>query len=78
MDCKDSLYRITGVQLKGNQDKISSRQFWFALFVPIANLFLWAVVFLVGVIIYGVGNIVIPIEQSVKEIVEQKAEKKGK
>ncbi len=75
IDCKDSLAKITGLQLKGDQDRISSRQFWFALLGPIANLFLWAVVFLLGMVLYKTGNIVIPIEQSIKEIPEQKPAK---
>ena len=71
LDCKDSLYRITGLQLKGDQDRISSRQFWFALLGPIADLFAWAVVFLLGVVFYRTGHIVIPIEQVVKDIPEK-------
>ena len=68
IDCKDSLYRITDLQLKGDQDKISSRQFWFALLGPIANLFAWAVVFLLGIVFYRTGNIVIPIEQVIRDV----------
>lgn len=68
LDCKDSLYNITGTQLKGGQGMYSSRQFWTALLLPIGNLFFWAIVFMAGIIFYRSGNIVIPIEQSVREI----------
>ncbi len=76
-DCKDSLYKITGLQLKGDQDRISSRQFWFALLGPIANLFAWAVVFLLGLVFYKTGNIVIPIEQTIRDVPEPKAKPKA-
>ncbi len=66
--CKDALYNITGVQLKGDQTKISSRQFFVALLGPIAEVFLWAVVFILGIIFYRTGTIVIPIEESIKEV----------
>tara|TARA_Y100000310_G_scaffold327497_2_gene393971 strand:+ start:5690 stop:6121 length:432 start_codon:yes stop_codon:yes gene_type:complete len=72
MDCKDSLYGITGLQLKGAQDKMSTRQFWFALLGPIGNLFIWAIVFLLGIVFYNTGNLIVPIEQSVREIPDVK------
>ena len=72
LDCKESLHNITGLQLKGDQDRISSRQFWFALLGPIASLFFWAIVFLLGVIFYRTGEIVIPIEQSIREVPEER------
>ena len=78
LDCKDSLYNITGLALKGNQYQITNRQFWVALLGPIANLFVWAVVFLLGLIFYRTGNIVIPIEQTIRDIPEVKHSKKKK
>ena len=72
MDCKNSLNEITGVQLKGGQDNLTQRQFWLAFLLPIANLFFWAAIFLVGIIFYKSGTIIIPIEQSIREVDEKK------
>lgn len=72
MDCKQSLYNITGTELKGGQGMYSSRQFWTALLMPIAGLFFWAVIFLTGIMFYRTGNIVVPIEQSIREIDDRK------
>ncbi len=76
MHCKESLYNITGVQLRGDQDKLSSRQFWAALLGPIAEVLAWAVVFILGIIFYRTGNIVVPIEQVVREVKDDKWPKK--
>jgi len=72
MHCKSALYKITGVQLRGDQDKVSSRQFWEALLGPIAEVLAWAVVFVLGIILYRTGNLVVPIEQIVREVKEGK------
>lgn len=75
IDCKDSLYKITGTQIKGGQTYNTSRQFWTALLEPIANLFFWAIIFLLGIVFYRTGNIVIPIEQSIREVGEEHKKK---
>ena len=67
LHCKDALYKITGVELRGDQDKISSRQFWVALLGPVAEVLAWAVVFILGIIFYKTGEIVVPIEQVIRE-----------
>ena len=72
VECKEALYDATGVVLRGDQEKISTRQFWIALLGPIANLFFWAIVFIFGFMIYRTGTVVIPIEQSVRELPEAK------
>ena len=69
--CKDSLYKITGVQLRGDQVSISSRQFFAALLGPIAEFFAWAIVLVLGVIFYRTGTIVVPIEQDIREVREE-------
>jgi len=59
-----------GLYIKSGQTELSNRQFWSALLGPIANLFVWAVVFLIGLMFYRTGDIIIPIEQTVHEIPE--------
>ncbi len=76
MDCKDSLYKTTGVQLRGNQSRITARQFWSALLQPIAVVLFWAVVFVFGIIIYKTGNLMLPIEETVRELPEKPRKKK--
>lgn len=76
LDCKNSLEDITGIQLKGAQTTLTTRQFCSAFLFPIANLFAWAAVFLVGIIFYRTGTIVIPIEQTIRDVEERKEEKK--
>jgi hypothetical protein len=53
LDCKDSLYRITGLQLRADQPKITTRQFAVTLLTPIANLLWWAAVFTFGLFLYN-------------------------
>ncbi|MFH1544870.1 MAG: hypothetical protein ABIE23_02145 [archaeon] len=70
MDCKDSLYKSTGVAVAGGEGKINARQFFAGAVTPIAALFFWAIIFVFGIIIYKTGDLVIPIEESVREIKE--------
>ena len=53
LECKDSLYRITGLQLRPDQGLITERQFIVALMAPIGELLLWSAVFLFGVFLYN-------------------------
>ena len=62
-DCKDSLYEITGAQVKAGQTSLTSRQFWTALTGPISNFFVWMIVLLIGLFIYNNTSIVIPVQQ---------------
>ncbi len=62
--CRNSFYEVTGVMLHGNQGEISTRQTWNALLGPIAGVFFWAMIFLVGLVAYSTGNLMVPIEQT--------------
>lgn len=53
LDCKDSLYRITGMQMRADQPRITARQFTVALLAPIGELLFWAAVFLAGLFLYN-------------------------
>ena len=52
LDCKDSLYNITGLQLRPDQPRITSRQFVITLLSPIAELLFWAAAFVLGLFLY--------------------------
>ena len=52
LDCKESLYNITGLQLRPDQPRITSRQFVITLLSPVAELLFWAAVFVLGLFLY--------------------------
>lgn len=62
-DCKESLYQITGAQVTGGQKYLTSRQFWTAFMGPIGNIFIWAIVLLIAMLLFNNSSIVIPVEQ---------------
>jgi len=74
-ECKDMASGL-GLYVKAKQPRLTFRQFWSALLEPIANLFFWAVIFLIGILFYRTGDIVIPIEQSIKDVPDTKPVKK--
>ena len=53
-DCKESLYNITGLQLRGDQFTITARQMLMTLLWPIGQILFWAIVFLAGLFLYNV------------------------
>jgi len=53
LECKDSLYRITGLQLRADQQRITPRQFIITLLRPVAELLFWAAVFVLGLFMYN-------------------------
>jgi len=63
-ECKDILYRKTGTQLLASQVKPTARQYWIALIAPVADIFLWAIIFFFGIMLYNTGKIIIPVEHS--------------
>lgn len=63
IDCKDSLYQITGAQIPSMQRGMTSRQVATALIKPIAGFFFWAVLFLFSLFLIFNKSIIIPIEE---------------
>jgi len=63
-ECKEILYRKTGIQLLSSQVLPSARQKWIALIGPIAGIFFWSIMFFFGIMLYNTGKIVIPVEHS--------------
>jgi len=70
LDCKDSLYNITGLQLRPDEQRITVRQFVVTLFRPIAELLFWAAAFVFGLFLYNT--------RVVRPLVKQEPEKKKK
>lgn len=53
LDCKDSLYRISGLQLRQDQPIITQRQFSITLLRPVGDLLFWSAVFVFGLFLYN-------------------------
>ena len=79
LDCKESLYNITGLQLRPDQPRITSRQFVITLLSPIAELLFWAAVFVLGLFLYKT-RVVRPdfTKQNLKEPAVRRFRKKRK
>ena len=75
-DCRTTLYNNSGVYLRPGEGKLSSRQFWSLMLAPIGGLMLWAIVFLIGVMFYRTGNLVVPIEETSKNVAVRSFKKK--
>jgi hypothetical protein len=70
-DCADTLYFNTSIYLTEGQASPTSRQFWGALLEPIASVLFWLAVLFLGWMLYRTGEIVVPIEEIVREIPEE-------
>lgn len=68
MDCKDSLYNLTGAQIKGGSSILTSRMFWTAFLGPVATVLSWGLVFVFGMLLYNSANVIIPVEESIIEV----------
>jgi hypothetical protein len=77
-DCKNSLYEITGAQVRAGQISLTSRQFWTALTGPISSFFTWMIVLLIGLFIYNNTSIIIPGQEIEVEEKKSKVVKKKK
>ena len=66
--CQDIAFKSSSLYVSLNQDSLSMRQFWGVLLGPIANVLVWLVVLFIGWMIYKTGDLVIPIEESIREI----------
>jgi hypothetical protein len=62
-DCKNSFYQLTGAQVPGGQNYLTTRQFLTAFTGPVGTFFLWAIVFLFALFLFNNASIVVPVEQ---------------
>lgn len=61
---KDSM----GLHLFGGQKELNLKQFWGSLLAPIAGILFWLAVLFVGYFLYRTGNLVLPIEERIREV----------
>lgn len=66
-ECRLDLYYNTGTYVHDGQGKFTGRQFWTTLLTPIAGVLFWLAILFVGWLLYKTGDLVIPIEQTVKD-----------
>ena len=62
--CRTALHYNAGIFPAANQAELSSRQVWFALLGPVAQVLFWAALFIFGIILYKTGRIILPIEEA--------------
>lgn len=65
-----------GIPIRSEQTNISTEQLIIAIINPLVALLSWCVLFLLGLMFYRSGKLVIPIEEVIKDIPEIK--EKGK
>ncbi len=66
--CADTLYKSTGIVVREETPKLTARQFWSGLLVPIATILFWLAVLFVGYFLYRTGKLVLPIEERVRDL----------
>lgn len=76
LTCQQSAY-YAGTFVRLDQKSLSAKQFWSMILQPIANLFLWAVVLVIGVMLYLSGKLIIPVEEAERDF-KEKAKPKRK
>ncbi len=63
------------ITLRPDQAKLTQNQIWSSLFGPIASMFFWVAILVIGLVIYKTGDLVIPIEETIKELPVKKKKK---
>ncbi|MBI5553890.1 MAG: hypothetical protein HY917_04075 [Candidatus Diapherotrites archaeon] len=66
--CRTTLWNKTGIYPALGQGKLSLVQFWSALMPPVAMVLFWLAGLLIGWMLYRTGELVIPIEETVREL----------
>jgi len=66
--CADTLYKSTGIVVREDTARLTARQFWSGLLSPIAALLFWLASIFIGFILYRTGELVLPIEETVREV----------
>jgi len=69
-DCRTDLLNNTGIYMHSGEGKISAREFWEVLLPPIAWMLVWIGILFAGWMLYRTGELVLPIEENIREISE--------
>lgn len=75
-DCRADLYNNTGIYMHYGEAKLSTRQTATLLLSPIAGIFLWLAILFIGWMLYKTGDLVLPIEETVRDVERKKKRKR--
>ncbi len=70
--CQEFSRDALNVYVSSSQEELSTRQFWGVILGPIGSILLWLAVLFFGLLIYRTGDLVIPIEESIRVLKEKK------
>lgn len=73
--CQQLALESVGIYVGPDQSELSMRQFWSVILGPIATILLWLAVLFFGWMIYKTGDLVIPVEESVRFLHEERQKK---
>ncbi|MAG18332.1 MAG: hypothetical protein CL944_02575 [Candidatus Diapherotrites archaeon] len=71
-ECREMAKDFLGIPVRSDQDGLSLRQFWGSLLGPIASVLIWLALLFVGLILYRSGELVLPIDETIREIPDVK------
>ncbi len=66
--CQDLAKGALDVFVRPGQDALTNRQFWSALLGPISSILFWLAVLFVGYVLYKTGELVVPIEETIRDL----------
>lgn len=67
-ECQTQAYYAFNILLKASQYRLTDLQITSGLIPPIANVFFWVAVFIIGMVFYRSWKIAIPIEEQTYEL----------
>lgn len=70
---EDAFY--AGVFVRPDQSVLTAKQAWSAVSEPIGEMFYWFAAFLLGLLLYFTGRMVLPVQESIREKVENVVKK---
>jgi hypothetical protein len=76
--CQTQAYYAFNILLKANQYRLTDLQITSGLLPPIANVFFWVAVFIVGLVFYRSWKIAVPIEERTFEFKKKRWKTKKK
>jgi len=66
------------VFVRPGQTTLTNRQFWSALLGPIAAILFWLAALFVGYLFYKSGELVVPIEETIRDVSAPRPKKAGR
>lgn len=74
--CQGLAQDALGIYVGPEQVELSTRQFWSVILGPIATILFWLAVLFFGWLLYRTGDLVLPIEESIRTMPEHHAARK--